>query len=101
MEGESPEPEQQPNPEREASPFLRVEHDGPHKIFVKSCTTCGHEFSTSIPCTFFLNPDDDSTTLKSQAKAMGVKKIIFNPVCPDAKRNTQAVQQNEDKESKT
>ena len=55
MEGETQE-RGAPKPETEAPSFLRVEFDGEHKIFVKECTECGQEFSTSVPKHFFDKP---------------------------------------------
>jgi hypothetical protein len=65
MEGESPELAAA-NKEAKKPPFLRVEFDGEHKIFVKECTECGSTFSTSVPKSFFENSQDASTDLKQR-----------------------------------
>ena len=98
MEGETPE-FVQPKQEVEKSPFLRVEFDGEHKLFVKVCTECGNEFRTGVPRKFFKNPNDESTTLRKNGsgtidgfesiRADAVKSHIFDTTCADAARHEQ------------
>lgn len=84
------------------SPFLRVEFDGEHKLFVKECTACGQEFRTGVPRKFFRNPDDASTQLAvngggtidgyDSIRAADVERHILETTCPDTKRNAAAEQ---------
>lgn len=99
MEGNSPESEALSNSEREASPFLRVELDEEHKIFVKECCECHSQFSTSVPRKFFHNPDDESTRLRTNgdgriyghSEILGddVEANIFYKLCADTARHAQ------------
>ena len=83
--------------EQETQPFLRVEFDGEHKIFVKECAECGKEFSTSVPRKFFRNPNNESIKLHTTGagaidgyeniKASEVTKNILNMICPDDSRH--------------
>jgi len=97
MEGETQE-RGAPKPETEAPPFLRVEFDGEHKIFVKECAACGNVFRTSVPKKFFENPNDDSTKLRANGsdavdghkgiRASVVQQHIFETVCTDDSRHS-------------